>query len=182
MSITSLCKPALIYLIFSLVQVIIDTLNGYFNVALLKILTTFIVTTFFNYLCKQGLGIVSWIFIFIPFILKSVIITILLLTLGLDPTTGRLYKNARSLTHNKKHKKDKKQKKVGKKEKKLEIHHLKHKNHEEQHKKIDKLLHKSDRHFKNYNTFNPQQTEEDKSLNTLLSKLSNKEIDIEVTI
>ena len=135
MSITNLCKPALIYLIFSLVQVIIDTMNGYFNVALLKIITTFIVTTFFNYLCKQGLGIVSWVFIFIPFILKSVVITILLLTFGLDPTTGRLYKPLRMhKKHGKTSKPGKHGKKYSKKEKKLMKQHLEHKKHQEQHK------------------------------------------------
>lgn len=177
MSITTLCKPALIYLIFSLVQVIIDTMNGYFNVALLKIITTFIVTVFFNYLCKQGLGIVSWVFIFIPFILKSVVITILLLTFGLDPTSGRLYKNARA------HKKHKAPVKHSKKEKKIVKRHLEDKKHKQQHAKLDKMLKDSKRHFKNYNNYHMESSKpKGSALKELMSDLENKEIDIEVMI
>jgi len=181
MSITNLCKPALIYLIFSLVQVIIDTMNGYFNVALLKIITTFIITTFFNYLCKQGLGIVSWVFIFIPFILKSVVITLLLLTFGLEPTTGRLYKPLRM--HKKHRKTSKDGKKYSKKEKRIMKQHLEHKKHQEQHKKLDKRLKDSDRHFKNFNNYQMKETK-GSPLQDLMSHLDleNKQIDIEVMI
>ena len=36
MFIDNLCPPALIYLIFSLVQIIIDTLKGLYNTAFIK--------------------------------------------------------------------------------------------------------------------------------------------------
>jgi hypothetical protein len=90
MALESICTPALIYLVFSIVQIILDTGKGFYNTAFLKLVVTFIFTIFLNYLCERGLGVISWIIVFIPFILMSIIISILLLMLGLDPTTGKL--------------------------------------------------------------------------------------------
>jgi hypothetical protein len=90
MTLESICTPALIYLVFSIVQIIIDTGKGLYNTAFLKLIVTFLFTIFLNYLCERGLGVVSWIIVFIPFILMSIIISMLLLMLGLDPTTGKL--------------------------------------------------------------------------------------------
>ena len=72
-----LCPPALIYLIFSTTQIVIDTIKGFYNTAFLKIWVTFAFTILLNFLCKKGLGIVSWIIVFIPFILMTLIISIL---------------------------------------------------------------------------------------------------------
>ena len=84
-----LCPPALIYLIFSTTQIVIDTIKGFYNTAFLKLWVTFAFTILLNFLCSRGLGIVSWIIVFIPFILMTLIISILLIMFGLDPSTGR---------------------------------------------------------------------------------------------
>ena len=86
----SICTPALIYLIFSISQVLIDTVKGFFNTALVKIILTIVFTFILNYLCNAGLGILSWIIVFIPFILMTVIVTLLLFVFNLDPKTGRM--------------------------------------------------------------------------------------------
>jgi hypothetical protein len=98
MALESICTPALIYLVFSIVQIIIDTGKGLYNTAFLKLVVTFLFTIFLNYLCERGLGVISWIIVFIPFILMSIIISILLLMLGLDPTTGKLKINGGDVT------------------------------------------------------------------------------------
>ena len=90
MILNNICPPALIYLIFSLTQIVIDTIKGQYNVAFLKIWVAVIFTILLNFLCQNGLGIISWIIVFIPFILMTLIISILLLMFGLDPTTGRV--------------------------------------------------------------------------------------------
>ena len=89
MVLQEICAPALIYLIFSMTQVVIDTVKGSFNIAFIKLWVTLIFTILLNFLCSQGLGIVSWIIVFIPFILMTVIVTLILLAFGLDPITGR---------------------------------------------------------------------------------------------
>ena len=85
----NLCPPALIYLVFSTTQIVIDTIKGFHNTAFLKIWVTFAFTVLLNFLCEKGLGIVSWIIVFIPFILMTLIISILLIMFGLDPATGK---------------------------------------------------------------------------------------------
>jgi hypothetical protein len=48
------------------------------------------VTLLLNILCERGLSIVSWIIVFIPFILMTVIVSMLLYIFGLDAATGSL--------------------------------------------------------------------------------------------
>lgn len=88
-----LCPPAIIYLLFSIIQIIIDTVKGLYNTALVKILVMVVVTFLLNLLCKQGLGVVSWIIVFIPFILMTVIVSIVLYVFGLDAASGNIKKD-----------------------------------------------------------------------------------------
>ena len=90
MILNKICPPALIYLIFSFTQIVIDTIRGTYNTAFLKIWITAIFTILLNYLCQRGLGIISWFIVFIPFILMTLIVSILLLMFGLDPSTGKI--------------------------------------------------------------------------------------------
>ena len=92
-----LCSPALIYLVFSLTQVVIDSIKGLYNVALLKFIMMFLFTLLLNILCETGLGVVSWIIVFVPFILMSVITSILLFVFGLDPTSGKIFPRENTL-------------------------------------------------------------------------------------
>lgn len=85
-----LCPPAIIYLIFSISQILIDTFKGMYNTALMKIVVTILVTFLLHILCERGLNIISWIIVFIPFILMSVIVTMLLYLFGLNPKTGNI--------------------------------------------------------------------------------------------
>ena len=89
MVLQEICTPALIYLVFSVTQIVIDTFKGMYNIAFIKLWVALIFTIPLNFLCNKGLGIVSWIIVFIPFILMTVIVTMILLMFGLDPLTGR---------------------------------------------------------------------------------------------
>jgi len=86
----SLCAPALIYVAFSLTQIVIDTFKGLYNTAFFKVIVMVIITILLNALCQAGMGIISWIIVFIPFIFMSIIVGILLYVFGLDPSTGTL--------------------------------------------------------------------------------------------
>ena len=88
--IENLCPPALIYVCFSLTQIVIDTFKGLYTVAFFKFWVMLIFTFLLNILCSQGLGIVSWLIVFIPFMLMSVITMILIFAFGLDPETGKI--------------------------------------------------------------------------------------------
>jgi hypothetical protein len=86
-----LCPPALIYLVFSLTQIIIDLFKGLYNTAFFKVIVMIMVTILLNALCQGGLGIVSWIIVFIPFIFMTVIVSMLLYIFGLDIASGSIH-------------------------------------------------------------------------------------------
>ena len=85
-----ICSPALIYIIFSLTQIIIDTIKGLYNTAFFKFIVSILITILLDALCKGGMGIISWVIVFIPFIFMTVIVSILLYVFGLDIATGKL--------------------------------------------------------------------------------------------
>ena len=86
----NLCGPAIIYLIFSVTQIIIDVFKGLYNTAFMKAIVMVMVTLLLNILCEKGLSIVSWIIVFIPFIVMTVIVSMLLYIFGLDASSGTL--------------------------------------------------------------------------------------------
>lgn len=90
MAIETLCPPALIYMIFSFTQIVIDSSKGLYNTALMKFMVMIIFTILLNYLCLRGLSTLSYIIVFVPFILMTLIIAILLYGFGLDPKSGKL--------------------------------------------------------------------------------------------
>lgn len=88
--INNLCAPALVYLFYSFSQIFIDLYKKMYNTAFLKFIIMIIFTFLLNMLCAQGLGVVSWIIVFIPFMLMSLITAILLYVFGLDPYSGKI--------------------------------------------------------------------------------------------
>jgi len=90
MLINNLCGPALIYLVFSLTQIIIDIFKELYNTAFLKFIVMIVFTILLNILCEKGLGVVSWMIVFVPFIFMTLITSILLFTFGLTPTRGKV--------------------------------------------------------------------------------------------
>ena len=85
-----LCPPAIIYVIFSLTQIIIDTVHGMYNTVFIKAIIMIMITFLLQILCQNGLNVVSWIIVFIPFIFMTVITSIVLYLFGLNAATGTL--------------------------------------------------------------------------------------------
>ena len=85
-----LCAPAIIYLIFSITQILIDIIKGLYNTALMKVIVMIMVTFLLQILCKRGLNVISWIIVFVPFILMTVIVSLLLYFFGLNSSTGKI--------------------------------------------------------------------------------------------
>ena len=94
----TICSPALIYIVFSLTQIIIDIYYSLYNTAFLKFVVALLVTLLLNGLCKQGLGVVSWIIVFIPFILMTFVVAMLLYIFGLNAAKGVVDSNTNTNT------------------------------------------------------------------------------------
>jgi len=86
-----LCAPVIIHNIFSLTQIIIDTIKGLYNSAFMKLIVTILVSILLQILCDRGLKMVAWIIVFIPFIFMTFIIFLLLYIFGLDIVNGGLH-------------------------------------------------------------------------------------------
>ena len=86
----SLCAPALLYLGFSLTQIVIDIFTNEFNKAMVKFIIMIIFTIILNLLCSKGLSIVSWIVVFLPFIMLTYITSIILFVFNLEPDASNL--------------------------------------------------------------------------------------------
>lgn len=89
-----ICAPALIYLVFSLTQIIIDTITGLYNTALMKLVVATMVTFLLNTLCNRELTVISWLIVFVPFILMTTIVSILLYVFGLDVARGKFKRSS----------------------------------------------------------------------------------------
>ena len=85
-----ICAPTLIYLVFAITQIFIDTFQGIYNTAFMKTIVMILFSLMLNLLCMSGMSIISWIIVLIPFLFMSVIVTILLFVFGLDPSTGEI--------------------------------------------------------------------------------------------
>ena len=90
----TLCPPAILYLGFSLTQIIIDTFKGNYNTAFFKTIVMCIFTLLLNILCQRGLSVISWLIVFIPFILMTYITAVLLFVFGLSPSNGTANSNS----------------------------------------------------------------------------------------
>lgn len=88
MLIDRLCSPALIYLAFSIIQLILDMSHGKFKLAIAKLFVTLIFTYLLNLLCEQKLTKISWIIVFIPFIFMGYISLLLVYALGFSDKNG----------------------------------------------------------------------------------------------
>jgi hypothetical protein len=84
-----LCMPALIFLIYSVANVIVEMYKENYDKALSQFFVSAIFTFLLNVLCRQGLGIVSWLIVSIPFVLMTTIAAILLYSFKVDPSSGK---------------------------------------------------------------------------------------------
>lgn len=85
---SSLCIPALVYLIFMMVHVIISTFEGNYNDAILNVILGILMTLLLQVICLRGMGIISWIIVFIPFIFYTYMIMIIGYVFGINPQMG----------------------------------------------------------------------------------------------
>lgn len=81
--IDSLCPPALLYLLYIVIQVGLDLSLGLFVTAAIKVVMGLVGTIILDAFCGVDLGIVSWAIIATPFIMTALAMSISL-GLGLD--------------------------------------------------------------------------------------------------
>ena len=83
----NLCPPAIVYLLFSITQILIDMYNQLYNEAVTKMIVAAMVTLLLNILCEKGLIVVSWLIVLVPFIFMTFIMAIILYIFGVEAIT-----------------------------------------------------------------------------------------------
>ena len=79
------CSPAIIFIAFSLVQIIIDIFKQLYNTALIKFIVMIMFFLILNILCEQGLTVLSWFIVFLPFVMMTIMTSLILFVFGLSP-------------------------------------------------------------------------------------------------
>lgn len=85
-----LCAPALVFMVYVVIQIVLDFAMGNYNVSLMKLLISIIIILFLNFLCAVGLYVFAWLFVFIPFVFLSLAVVMLLYSLRLKETSGKV--------------------------------------------------------------------------------------------
>ena len=84
-TVSGLCSPALVYLCFSIIHVLIDVYKQEFDSAFLKMSISIIITILLNILCERGLTVISWLLVLAPIMLVTFTVVLLIYFLGFNP-------------------------------------------------------------------------------------------------
>lgn len=86
-----ICSPALLYLAFSMIQIVIDLFQGDYHTSLLKFIIMFIFTAILNILCLNGYTKLVWFIVIIPIILLTYISSVLFYVFGVNPDKSQVH-------------------------------------------------------------------------------------------
>ena len=77
MFIQSFCPPAIVYLVFSFTHVLMAVFDNDKKGAFLQAMMGILITLLLQFLCMNGLSIISWIVAFLPLIFYTYMVVLL---------------------------------------------------------------------------------------------------------
>ena len=77
MLISSFCSPAIVYIVFSFVHILMSIFDGDKKGAFLQALMGLLITLLLQFLCMKGLSLLSWIIAFLPLIFYTYMVILL---------------------------------------------------------------------------------------------------------
>ena len=86
-----LCPPALVYVVFFLIQIVIELGNNRYKQALVQSIICIIFTCILQIFCNANLSIVAWILVFIPIIMYTYMVLLILMVFQLNPDGAKQY-------------------------------------------------------------------------------------------
>ena len=81
-----LCPPALIYVVFSLINIVLDLSDKKYKDAFTLLIISAIFTCLLQLFCMANMSMISWLLVFIPIILYTYMTLIIFLVFRLDPS------------------------------------------------------------------------------------------------
>ena len=82
MIIETLCPPAIVFIVFVMVHVIMELYDYKYKRALLKTLLAILVVCLLEALCLSNMSIISWVIVFMPLIIYSYMTLIIFFVLS----------------------------------------------------------------------------------------------------
>jgi len=86
MIIDTLCPPAIVFIVFVMVHVIMELYDYKYKRALLKSILAILVICLLEALCLSNMEIISWVIVFMPLIIYSYMTLIIFFVFGTNPT------------------------------------------------------------------------------------------------
>ena len=85
MLLEQLCPPSIIFVVFLFIFLTIDIYDNKYKLAFEKMIIGFIITSLLQVLCVSGLGIISWMIVFLPLIIYTYMTIIVYTAFGIEP-------------------------------------------------------------------------------------------------
>lgn len=86
-----LCPPALLYLVFFLIQIVIEISNENYKQALTQSIICVIFTCILQIFCNANLTLVAWLLVFIPVIMYTYMVLLIFMVFRLNPDKAQKY-------------------------------------------------------------------------------------------
>jgi hypothetical protein len=86
-----LCAPALLYVVFFLIQIVIEISNENYTQALTQSIICVIFTCILQIFCNVNLTLVAWLLVFVPIIMYTYIVLLIFMVFRLDPDNAKKY-------------------------------------------------------------------------------------------
>ena len=86
-----LCAPALLYLVFFLIQIVIEISHKSYTQALTQTIICVIFTCLLQIFCNANLTIIAWLLVFIPVIMYTYMVLLIFMVFRLNPDKAKQY-------------------------------------------------------------------------------------------
>ena len=86
-----LCPPALLYVVFFLIQIVIEISNESYKQALTQSIICIIFTCILQIFCNAELTLIAWLLVFIPVIMYTYMVLLIFMVFRLNPDKAQQY-------------------------------------------------------------------------------------------
>lgn len=86
-----LCPPALLYVVFFLIQIVIEISHESYKQALTQSIICIIFTCIIQIFCNADLTLIAWLLVFIPVIMYTYMVLLIFMVFRLNPDKSQKY-------------------------------------------------------------------------------------------
>ena len=86
-----LCPPALLYVVFFLIQIVIEISHESYKQALTQSIICIIFTCILQIFCNADLTLIAWLLVFIPVIMYTYMVLLIFMVFRLNPDKAQKY-------------------------------------------------------------------------------------------